>query len=176
MATDPSTGFLAATSAINAIASIGSAYQQAQAARARMDYERRIADINLRFADLSAQDVLRRGEKEAQKVSVRTRQLIGRQRVSLAAQGVSLESGSPLEIQEETAAQGAMDALTIRNNAWREAWGYKVQALNINAQLGLSELAAKTQATSSLLTGGLQASRDIAQGAYYLGEGRRIKR
>lgn len=169
----PYSSLLAVSAGTSALASIGAAYEAAQSARAQADYQRRVAAINLRFGELAAQDVLRRGEREAQRVKLKTRALIGRQRVALAAQGISLESGAPLEIQEETAAQGAMDALTVRNNAWREAWGYQVQALNVQTGAAFTELSARAQARSSLLTGGLQAVRDVAQAGYYLSGGKR---
>ncbi len=50
-----------------------------------------------------------------------------------------------------------MDALTVKNNAWREAWGYKAQARSYRTQGALSRLASRNEANSTLLTGGLQA-------------------
>ena len=46
----------------------------------------------------------------------------------MAANGVDLSSGSPLDILGDTAMYGELDALTIRSNAEREAYGYRVQS------------------------------------------------
>jgi hypothetical protein len=144
--------------------SVGSAISQARAYQTQAEFNRRMSAINIAFAELQSADVIRRGAEKAQLQRLGARGVIGRQRASFAAQGISLEAGTPLEIQEETAAAGAINAMTVRNNAWREAWGYKVSALGLSGQGEMATLAARAQSTSTLLTGGLAAARDIASG------------
>ena len=57
--------------------------------------------------------------------------------------------------------------MTIENNAWREAWGYKVQAVSGQGQAAQTRLAANNVMDNTLLTGGLQAANYGAQ-AYYM--------
>jgi hypothetical protein len=66
---------------------------------------------------------------------------------------------------------GELDALTIRNNAAREAWGYRVQATNYRQSASLTKMAAKNQASSirnqgwtTLLTSGLQIGASMYGG------------
>lgn len=87
-----------------------------------------IYDRNAQLAELQAQDAIERGQVEETKSRRQTEQVIGRQRVSLAAQGVDINKGSALDVQADAAYLGELDALTIRNNAAKEAWGYRVQA------------------------------------------------
>lgn len=166
-------GATAVLSAVSAAGSIVSAKQQSSAIRTAGQYERMVYEQNSRFAALQAQDELIRGEKEAQKRLKLSRQIIGSQRAALAAQGIDVNSDDALLVQEETRQFGAEDALTIRNNFWRSAWGYKVQANEYAGRGAFAELTAKNQARNTILTGGLQAARDIA-GGYY--ESKRIKR
>src|SRR5690242_19657087 len=63
--------------------------------------------------------------------------MIGSQRAGLAANGVDINSGSAVDVQSTTAATGEADALTIRNNAARQAYGQQVQGLNYGNQATL---------------------------------------
>jgi hypothetical protein len=154
----------ASASAIGALSSIGTAYSQASAARSQADFADAMAAINERFTALKAADALRRGEIEAGKVRRGARKTIGRQRAVLGAQGINLAEGTPLEIQEETAALSAADALTIRNNAYREAWGYRTEALTRGASGSMESMGLRFSAGQTLLTGGLAFAREAARG------------
>lgn len=87
-----------------------------------------IYDNNAQIADWQAQDALDRGVVNERISRRQTKQVIGSQRASLASQGVDINKGSALDVQADAAYLGELDALTIRNNAAKEAWGYKVQA------------------------------------------------
>jgi len=54
-------------------------------------------------------------------------QLLGRQRAIIAGNNLQ-DAGSPLALQEDTAAQGEADIANIRNQAALDAWGFKVGA------------------------------------------------
>lgn len=159
------TGLIAAQG-VSAAAGMGNAYSQAQAARAQGAYQKQQLGFNARLSDLAAQDAIRRGQEDAQRHRTATKGLIGSQRASLAAQGIEIDSGSALEIQQDTRALGELDALTIQNNARRQAWGFKVQAQDLRFQGRMAKLGARTQARSTLIAGGMGAARDAAQGAY----------
>lgn len=147
--------------------SLAGAYSQSQALQAEGAASKTLANANARFSDLAADDAVIRGEKEAVRIKRDTKRLIGSQRVALAAQGIDVGSGSALDVQEDTAAFGATDAETARNNAWREAMGYKVQAADQRFRGDFAERSSRSAARSTLLTGGLQAINYGAQ-AYYL--------
>lgn len=147
---------MGATAAITAL-QLSSGYAQSSAIQSEGNYQKSISDINARFAELNAQDAIKRGDKEAIELKKQVKKLIGSQRVSLAAQGIDIESGSALDIQEDTAGQAEIDAMTIRNNAWKEAWGYRVQGLNYSMQGQFAQLSAQNKARNTLLTSGMQA-------------------
>ena len=109
-------------------------------------YERAGYDQNAQFAEDQAADAIARGKEAELRQRTATRQFRGSQRAGLGAQGIALDSGSALDVQEETVALGELDALTIRNNARREAYGYRVQAGDLRRQGQLAELSARNQA------------------------------
>lgn len=150
---------------------VGQGISQSRAINAQGDYQKSIFDINARFADIQAKDAIMRGDKEAVALKTQAKKLIGKQRVSLAAQGVDIESGSALELQEDTAELAEADAMTIKNNAWKEAWGYRTQAFDLRNQGVFAKLSAKTRATNTLLTSGINAISTIQQGQRQTGSG-----
>lgn len=83
---------------------------------------------NAQIAEIQARDAIARGRVEEKKARRETERVIGSQRVGLAAQNVDVNRGSALDVQADAAYLGELDALTIRNNAAKEAWGYRMQA------------------------------------------------
>ena len=151
------TSMLAAGAAIQGSNSMVSSYNQSRALREQGNYQRAMGDMNARYMEIQEKDALRRGEKEANAHQKDVKRLVGSQRAALAAQGIEINDDSALDIQADTAAMGAEDAMTIRNNAWREAMGFKIQAVNTRYAGQMAQMGAMAQAKSTLLTGGMQA-------------------
>ena len=137
-------------------------YTQAQAQRSQSRYEQQRLELNARIAGLQAEDARVRGEEAVDASQRATRRTIGSQRAAMAAQGIDVASGSALDIQEATAGLGALDALTIRNNAYREAWGFRMQELDLRGQARMTRAAGRQAVRNTLLSGGLGAARDYA--------------
>jgi len=150
--------------ALSAGSNVSSAYSQANALKMQGDYQKSQYEQNARIAEIQEKDAIARGDREALAVKKKVKGVIGAQRAAMAAQGIEINDDSALDIQADTAAAGAEDVLTVKNNAWREAWGYKVQASNYNAQGSFAQMASKNQAKNTLLTGGLQAVSSGLQG------------
>ena len=136
-----------------AVSSIGSAYTQSQAIQAQGEYQKAQFEINAKFANLQAKQAIKVGDKTAAEVQADAERMVGRQRAVLAAQGIDINVGSAVDIQEDTRMQAEVAAMTVKNNAWREAWGYKVEAAGFGNQAKMSEMAASNNARATLLTG-----------------------
>lgn len=101
-----------------------SAISQFQAGR----FNERTARFNGWLSDQQARDAERLGEDEAMRVRRRASAVTAAQRAGMAAQGVDLGVGSAADIRAETDFLAKLDEITVRNNAARQAWGYRVQA------------------------------------------------
>jgi hypothetical protein len=154
-------GVLAAT---QAGLQINQADQQAKSVEAQGRYQKSLSGVNAGYAELQAKDAIERGEKDAQAIKRRGKQIIGSQRAALAAQGVEVDSGTALELQEETSELSQVDALTVRNNAWREAWGYRAEAQAATSAGQLASITAKANARNTLVTGGINAANTAGAG------------
>jgi len=126
------------------------------ASRAQGAYQVETENQNRKLALLAAEDAIRRGDIAEQNQRTRTRLLIAEQQAGFAASGVEIGSGSALSVTADTAQFGELDALTIRNNAQREAWGYLSQAADFTRRADAARSSTYYGKGSTLLTGGSQ--------------------
>lgn len=161
------------------ISSVGDAYSTSEAQKAQGEYAAGIYNVNARFAEVQAEDSIARGEflsgevsrrasKQVAAVRAKGKQIMGGQRASFAAQGIEGGSGSAGDVLTETDflnvqdvndinRSAAMDVITIKNNAWREAWGFKTEAQIYSSQGQMALSASKSAARNTILGGGLKA-------------------
>jgi len=128
--------------------------QQGQAANSAAQYQARVAQMNAEMADRRAQDAIERGREEEQKQMRATADLIGKQTVAQAANGLDLSFGSPLDLIVDTAVLGEIDALTIRKNSYREEQDYRQQAVNFRADSTMQKMAGRQAKKQSLFAAG----------------------
>lgn len=148
-----------ATTVIGGIQQAQAQRAAGQAAIAQANFQRQVAENNRIVAERQAADAILRGDALEQEKRFETQFLAGRQRAALAANGIVVDQGSALDITAGTFELGELDALTIRNNAQREAFGFKAQATNfasdailIQARGEATNRAARRAASSTLLT------------------------
>jgi hypothetical protein len=116
------------TSAFGAGMSATGAYTQAKNQQAALQAEAQVAQNNATLAGWQAEDSIARGEVAAGQAMMKGGQIKGAQRAAMAANGVDLSYGSAQLIQNDTDYLTSVDAATLRDNAAREAWGYRQQA------------------------------------------------
>jgi hypothetical protein len=155
--------------AIMAAANFTSAQQEAAAQDAQGKYKRAVGENSMKFAELNAVDALRRGDTEAHGATRKASRTIGAQKAMLAAQGIDPSFGSAGDIRAETQMLGELEATTLKNNAWREAWGYRVEGYRAMREGKYAAQAGKEKSRQTLLAGGME-SVNIAAGG-----GRRAK-
>lgn len=135
--------------------------QQAAQAQAQAVYQSQIARQNQTLAQRQADDARQRGHVAEMNRRNLAKQQIGTQLAGLAAQGTDLE-GSPIDILGDTAAAAEQDALTLRANAGREAYGYEVQAMGFGNEALLQNMKA---ANSTYTPNYLGAGASLLSGA-----------
>jgi len=96
---------------IAAAAAVGTAYQQVQEGK----YQEGVAKYNARLAEDEAQRTRNAATEEEGKRRRITAELLAKQTAQLGASGVSLNSGSALQLQTDTIELGEVDALRIRD-------------------------------------------------------------
>lgn len=129
-----------------------SAFGQAQQGREA----EKTALINARVGELQAEDALRRGGVEEERYRRYVAQIAGGQKAEIGARNVK-RSGTALDLLSDTAMIGEEDALTIRNEAAREAWGYRFGADESRRYGRAARQQASLAAGGTLLTGAAQS-------------------
>jgi hypothetical protein len=135
------------------------ARNSADSQKATMDYEAAVARNNQTIANYQADLAFENGAIAEQNQRLRTASIGGDQRAALAANGVDLGTGSATEVLATTKFMGERDALTIRDNAARQAWAYKNQAAGFGAE------AAADSAASSAINPDLAFASSLIGGA-----------
>lgn len=156
-------GMQVAGAALNAVGT----YQGMQAQAANAAYQAQVARNNSDIAKQNYDLESDSGQIQAENFGMRTRSVIGAAKAQQGASGVDVNSGSAVDVRAGAAEIGELDALSIRSNAARRAYGYEVAATSDTAQAGLLQdqsenlkSAAPMAAFSSLLSaaGGAGAS------------------
>ena len=147
-------------------------YSDAQALKVEGDYIGDLGKVNAGYSRMQADDAIRRGDSAAMDVSEYAAKVKSSQRVALASQGIDPDSGVGLALQEDTANKAARDIMTVKNNAWREAWGYRKQAADYEAQGAIGKLASRLKARRTIMNAGAQAAGQFGQAASYMSGGK----
>lgn len=129
-----------------------SAYNSSRNAKSAYEAQAQVARNNEMIAGWQAEDALARGDRQASEVRMKSRQLKGRQRATMAANGIDLGTGSALEILTDTDYFGEIDANTVKDNASKEAWALRNQARGFSYEASMAK--ARAGAESPLLAAG----------------------
>lgn len=100
------------------------AARKAAAAQAGQD------DANATLAEQAGASAIAAGDVAGEKANIRSGHAVAEGTQQYATSGVDTASGSPLDVLGDAKMIGTLDDMTIRNNAFRQAMGYKVEAIN----------------------------------------------
>lgn len=131
--------------ALSALGGAAGAYGQLQSAHAQAaadQYNASVAQINQNQAATNARLAAQAGEEQVAQQQRKTRAEVGQLEANAAASGVDVNKGSALDVRSSAAELGELDALTVRSNAAREAYGYQTQAVSQGNEAQLETFAA----------------------------------
>lgn len=135
--------------------------KEGNARKRAADSEADRAEDNAQFADGLADDAIARGLDEEGQIREAGRVMIGAQRAGYAGQGVRVDAGSAAQVAADTHRTVQLDALTRRNNAAREAFGYRFEAQDLRNGADVTrrggraaQTAGRLGAATSLIGGG----------------------
>lgn len=131
----------------------GSSIYQGYTQRKEASYSAKISRNNATIQDRLAEDAIVRGDKREALMRRKIAAFAGSQRAALAASGVNVDTGSASLLAADTLAQGELDALSIRDAAEREAWGYRSRAENYRTQSELTKMAGRNAQRATILSG-----------------------
>ncbi len=142
--------------------------QQANAQAAAVEQEGRnantIAQFNAGQNELAADDAVRRGSVEASDKREIARKLNATGSTRMAGAGLVDNTGTNVDMLAQNAQMGEYNALTVMNNAEREAYGFRAEAKGqrLGGQVALNN--SKFQADTMKYNGKLGAAGTIVSG------------
>lgn len=125
--------------------------QAGNAAKASANYNAAIARMNADQAKNNQQIASQTGMAQTGMQEQKTRAEFGQTLANQAGSGVDVNSGSFSDVQASERTLGDLDALTVRQNATKEAFGYKVQETNQRAQGELDKFEGKNAQTAGYI-------------------------
>lgn len=146
-------------SILNAASSFTSDFYSAEINSIIAEMNQAQSEFNARMAERNAVDAIERGNEEALSYRKKVNSLIGTQRANAAAQGIAVDFGSVEQNVEQTYEFGQEDARTIKNNAWKQAFGFKAEAAQHRISGMIGQIQADSQRTNTLIGGGLRAAQ-----------------
>lgn len=145
--------------------------QGAGANSAYAAYNAQVAANNQLIAQENSRLASAAGNQQATIEGQKTRAAVGGIKAQQAASGIDVNRGSAVDVRSSAAELGELNALTVRSNAARQAYGYDVQAASAGGQAGLDSAMAGNAANagrinqiSSLLAGASSAGSQFATG------------
>lgn len=153
---------------LGAVGTIASAEGQLQAGRAQQQaasYQAQVARNNATIANQNAAYAAQAGSEAATQESMKNAAKLSRMRAAQAANGLDVNTGSPVAVRATEAETGALDTATVSHNALLQAYGYRTQATNDTAQAGLYQ----NEADEAMPAADLAATGSLLGGASSLG-------
>ena len=126
-----------------------SSYQQGKAAQEQYNYQAQVERENAKIAEQNAAQVRQQGIEESRLQRMKTAQKVASQTTAMAANGVDVTQGTSLDVIEDTAATGELDALQTSYNYETKAMQYDRQANNFLNQANLDVISGRNAYTAS---------------------------
>ncbi len=158
------------SNALNVAGNASSAYGQIVAGRAAANADIFNANVEAKNAEISTQKAAWAGEEGDQAAGIsqlKTAAKVGSIKANQGASGVEVGTGSNADVVNSAREVGALDALTIRSNAAREAYGYQTEAYSHRAQEALNRYAAKNEVAASKINAATTLLGGTAQSRQY---------
>jgi len=144
-------------------------YYGAKSERSNLEFESDMASINAGISEISAQQALSRGKTAQESHLLSTARFKSSQKAALAASGVDIGVGSAAEMLTSTDVLSEIDLNILKENAMREAFGYRSEGVNYKTQAIMSKASAKgISPSTSFGTSLLSSAGSIASSWYML--------
>lgn len=152
-------------SALSGVTGALGAVRSAGATSASAQYQAQVAQNNASIALGQANQATAAGAQEVETQGLKTRAEVGAIKAAQAASNVDVNTGSAVDVRSSAAELGELDALTIRSNAEKQAFGYETAAAGFTGQAAL----ASSQASQAPIAGAISATGSLLSGATGVG-------
>lgn len=143
---------LLAIAATGVVLNAMGSFQAGQAGALSAQYNSNVAAQNAEIQRQNAAIAGQAGAQQATMHGLKARATAGAIQANEGASGVTVNQGSFKDVGASQKELGLLDAIQVRNEATKHAYGYEVQAANDEAQSKLDRFEANTKKTGSYLS------------------------
>ena len=129
------------------------AVESGDAAKASSDYQAQVARNNALIATQNETWEAQSGAAKETAEGMKTADAVGKTKAAQGASNIDVNTGSAADVRTAESKLGALDALTIRSNTSRKAYGYAVQSESDTAEAGLLQQQGSQQQTAGDISG-----------------------
>ena len=151
-----------------AVNSIANTWFSSQNLKSSLQFQSRMAEINRRMSESSAQNELDIGRKRIAGLTLKAGQVKSSQRAAMAANGIDLSEGNAAEVQASTDLMKETDMNTIQQNAINNAWGYRIQGSNYGAEAAMRGAAANSVSPAGEAFGSMLTNANSVASGWYM--------
>lgn len=162
-----------AISAVSGVMQAVGSMQQGQGQKQQADYQAAIQRNNAVAAGYAADDAIQRGKVAEQQQRLKGRLLLGQMNAALAANGQVVNQDSAGQMVIDQAGANEFEAQQVRNNAEREAYRFRIQQGNFEANANLSQIQGANAYSSGVTSAAgslLSTAGKVASQWYQLGD------
>lgn len=156
----------AATIGSTAVSALGS-ISQSRASAASAGYNAKVVAQNAEQQTRNANFAGAEGEQNVAAEGAKTKATLAATLASQGASGVDVNTGSSVNVRESEAKLGILNALTVRSNAAKQAYGYQTGAASDLAQVDLLNKQKKNDITGGYLNAGATVLGGIGNASKY---------
>lgn len=131
-----------------------SSIQGGNAKAGQLNYQAAVAENNKIISEQNAESAIEAGGAKAATTSMKGAAEGGHIKARQAASGVDVNTGSNVEVQEGQREAALLDTETVLHNADLQAYGYRSQAKNFEAEAQLDRSGADQAETAGYLKAG----------------------
>ena len=153
-------GITVATTVAGGALGVVSGIQQSKAQEAQANYQVQLQRENARIAKKKAQEEAQEGLNKERSQRIKNMQTLGAQKAKLASSGADINFGTSLDLLEDTAMGGELDALNIRYDTQKRVNQYNQNAIDFSNKadyLSASNKLNKQSRQTNALAGGINA-------------------
>lgn len=151
-----STAVSVGSTVISAVGSMNQGKAEANSA----NYNAAVARNNQILANQNATLALQQGQAQQEQAQQKNRAEVGGIISNQAASGVDVNSGSAVDVRSSAAELGELNAINLRAQATRTAYGYQTHASSFQGEEGLD----KAEASNDITAGNTNAASSILGG------------
>ena len=115
--------------------------QQGAALSKQYNYEANISELNAELAKQDARNVLEEGSKAITEIYSKATKITASQTAAVADSGFVVGEGTAKDIIKSTNLEAEIDAKIMKENAYKQSWGFEMEALNLKSKARLYRMA-----------------------------------